>query len=62
MKNEEIKKILVVRIRRVGDALLTLPLLNSLKATFPSAKIDFVVNDRIDDLFAHQQVIDKLRN
>lgn len=56
----EIQRILVIRVRRLGDAILTLPLLHSLKRTFPSATIDFVVNEPIDNLFATQPIIDKV--
>ena len=44
-------KILVVRFRQMGDAILATPLLSTLKQTFPDAEIDFVLNERIAPLF-----------
>ena len=35
--------ILVVRFKRIGDAILSLPLCHSLKLTFPNAILDFVL-------------------
>lgn len=60
MREDKIKRILVVRVRRMGDALLTLPLLYSLKETFPNASLDFIVNEPMDDLFVDQQIIDNV--
>lgn len=45
------KKILVVRFRQMGDAILATSLLNTLHKSFPEAKIDFVLNQRIAPLF-----------
>lgn len=47
----EIKHILVVRFRQMGDAILATPLLNTLHQNFPAAEIDFVLNERIAPLF-----------
>ena len=44
-------KILVVRFRQMGDAILATPLLSTLRANFPDAQIDFVLNERIAPLF-----------
>jgi len=44
-------RILVVRFRQMGDAILATPLLSTLRANFPDAEIDFVLNDRIAPLF-----------
>ena len=44
-------KILVIRFRQMGDAILATPLLSTLKQTFPDAEIDFVLNERIAPLF-----------
>ena len=39
----EIKKILIIRPARVGDVLLTTPIIRSLRKKFPDAQIDFLV-------------------
>lgn len=44
-------KILVVRFRQMGDAILATPLLSTLRQNFPDAEIDFVLNERIAPLF-----------
>ncbi|MBI5417865.1 glycosyltransferase family 9 protein [Candidatus Poribacteria bacterium] len=38
-------KILVIQIRRIGDILVTTPVMRSLRKAFPSAKLDFLSND-----------------
>lgn len=55
-----IKKILVVRFRRVGDAVLTLALCSSLRKTFPTAQIDYVLNSSIAPLCNHHPDIDNV--
>jgi heptosyltransferase III len=44
MSRANIQSILIVNIRLIGDVVLTTPLLDVLKAAYPSARIDFLVN------------------
>src|SRR5690606_16832403 len=60
MNEDQIKHILVIRFRRVGDAILTSALCSSLRKTFPNAQIDYVVNEGIDSLFRNHPDIDRL--
>ena len=53
-------KILVVRFRQMGDAILATPLLSTLKKSFPNAQIDFVLNERIAPLFEGHPAIHRL--
>lgn len=53
-------KVLVVRFRRIGDALLTVALINSLKKSIPNVEIHYVLNDHIADLFTDHPNINKL--
>lgn len=53
-------RILVVRFRQMGDAILTTVVLNSLRKTFPDSTIDFVLNDKICPLFEGHPSIDNL--
>ena len=53
-------KILVVRFRQMGDAILTTVVLNSLKKSFPDCSIDFVLNDKICPLFEGHPSINRL--
>src|SRR4030095_13875904 len=39
---EDPKRILVTRIRQIGDVILTLPLVDALRARFPHAEIDYL--------------------
>jgi len=43
--------ILVIRFRQMGDAVVATTLLDTLRQSFPAARIDFVLNDRIAPLF-----------
>ena len=52
--------ILVVRFRQLGDAVLTTVLLNTLRETFPEARIDYVLDERIAPLFEHHPSIDNI--
>ena len=55
-----VKKILVVRFRRVGDAVLTTALCTSLKKSFPDAEIHYVLNAGIAPLYADHPDVDKV--
>lgn len=54
-----VKRILVIRFRRVGDAVLCLALCRSLKQTFPGAEIDLVLNEGIVSLVDGQPDVDR---
>lgn len=56
----EIKKILVIRFRRVGDATLSVTLCSSLRKSFPDAEIHYVLNENIAPLFSGHPDIDKI--
>lgn len=55
-----IKKILVVRFRQMGDAILATALLNTLRQSFPDAEIHFVLNDKIAPLFEGHPSINRI--
>ncbi|MBF0575067.1 glycosyltransferase family 9 protein [Dysgonomonas sp. GY617] len=56
----QIRNILIIRFRRVGDATLSTVLCTSLKKSFPNAKIHYVLNENIATLFEHHPDIDKI--
>lgn len=60
MKKTTPKKILVVRFRQMGDAILATPLLNTLHQYFPAADIDFVLNERLAPLFEGHPAIHRI--
>ena len=59
-KKKEINRIIVLRFRRVGDAVISSVLCSSLKKTFPKAGIDYVLNEDIAPLFKNHPGIDKI--
>ena len=59
MNSEDVKHILVIRFRRVGDSVLAMGLCHSLRQTFPNAKIDFVINKGIHTLYENHPDVDK---
>ena len=56
----DIKKILVIRFRRVGDAVLGTALCTSLRQTFPQAEIHYLLNTHIASLYEGHPDIDKV--
>ena len=58
--NCELNKILVVRFRQMGDAILSTSLLNTLRRSFPQAEIHFVLNQKIAPLFEGHPSIDRI--
>ena len=53
-------KILVIQTAFIGDAILTLPLLQSLKLYYPESFIDVIVIPRTAEIFAHHPAITKI--
>ena len=53
-------KILVIRFRQMGDAILTTPLLSTLRKNFPEAEIDYILNERIAPLFEGHPAISRI--
>ncbi len=56
----EIRKILFVRLRLIGDVLMTTPSLKVLKESFPEAKIYYLVEPPQDELLMGNPDIDEL--
>lgn len=56
----EVKNVLIVRFRQLGDAVLTTVLCNTIRATYPQAKIHYVLNDNIAPLFEGHPAIDRI--
>lgn len=54
------QKILVIRTDRIGDVILTLPVIDTLKFNFPASEIDFLVNKRIAELIYDYPNINKV--
>ena len=57
---KNIKKILVIKFRHIGDVLLTIPTIRALKETFPDASVSVLVNSGTEDALSGNPVIDEL--
>ena len=57
---ESYNKILVIQTAFIGDAILTLPLLQALKQNYQNSSIDVLVAPRTAELFAHHPAISKI--
>ena len=53
-------RILVIRFRQMGDAILSTPLLSTLHRSFPDAELHFVLNERIAPLFEGHPAISRI--
>ncbi|MEW6739074.1 MAG: putative lipopolysaccharide heptosyltransferase III [Nitrospirota bacterium] len=55
-----IKKILVIKLRHIGDVLLAVPVFRALKETFPDAHITALVNSGTEDVLKGNPLIDEI--
>lgn len=53
-------KILVIRFKQIGDAVLSSAICNTLKKTFPNSEIDYVLYEHISPLFQKHKYIDNI--
>jgi len=60
LKKYSFSKILITRTDKIGDIVLTLPLIHEAKRIFPSAEITFLVSKRIGNLIDNYPNIDRL--
>ena len=56
----DIKTIMVVKLRTLGDVLTTFPLLRALKELYPGAKLIMVADETFRDLFTAHKRVDEL--
>lgn len=50
-RSSKIKRILVVSLSNIGDVVLTLPVVDILRAAFPAAELDLIVGPKVKSLF-----------
>ncbi|MDR2915658.1 MAG: glycosyltransferase family 9 protein [Tannerella sp.] len=60
MKKKLVHRIIVLRFRRVGDAVLSGVICTSLRRSFPTATIDYVLNAEIAPLFENHPDVDRI--
>ncbi|AHK19782.1 lipopolysaccharide biosynthesis protein [Yersinia similis] len=56
-EKKHVARILVIKLRHFGDVLLTTPLLNTLKANYPQAKIDVLLYGGTQDMLRENKTI-----
>ncbi len=57
---KNIKKILVIKLRHIGDVLLTVPVFRALRENFPDAHITTLVNSGTEDVLTGNPLIDEI--
>jgi heptosyltransferase-3 len=57
---KNVKKILVLKFRHIGDVLLIVPTIRALKETFPDASVSVAINAGTEDVLAGHPLIDEL--
>jgi len=57
---KDIHGILVIKLRHIGDVLLTVPVFRALKETFPDAHISALVNSGTEDVLRGNPLIDEI--
>ena len=57
---KNVKKILVMKLRHIGDALLTVPVFRALRENFPDAHIAALVNSGTEEVLEGNPVIDEI--
>ncbi|MFQ5480320.1 MAG: putative lipopolysaccharide heptosyltransferase III [Thermodesulfobacteriota bacterium] len=57
---KDVKKILVIKLRNIGDVLLTVPAIRALKGTFPGARITVLVNSGTEDMLTENPLVEKV--
>jgi heptosyltransferase-3 len=60
MNFRKVKKILVIKLRHIGDVLLTVPVFRALRENFPDAYIAALVNSGTEDVLSGNPLIDEI--
>jgi len=58
--NRQIRKILVIKLRNIGDVLLSAPLFSNLKEAFPGARISALVNSGTQEMLTGNPDVDQV--
>jgi heptosyltransferase-3 len=57
---KDVKNILVIKLRHIGDVLLTIPVFRALRESFPDARITALVNSGTQDVLSGHPLIDEI--
>ena len=61
LKSNEIRNILICRTDKLGDVIMTLPLITETKRIFPNSKISFLISNYVRGLLEEYEDIDELK-
>jgi ADP-heptose:LPS heptosyltransferase len=57
---DKIRKILIIRIDRIGDVILSTPAIRAVRKAYPSAELHFLIKEYTKDLVVNNPNIDRL--
>lgn len=60
LSNSGFKKIAILGLKRIGDAIYTLPAIEALKKEYPNASVDFFTEPQVKDIYLSNPFIDHL--
>lgn len=56
----DVKRILIIKLRHIGDVLLTVPTIRALKENFPDANISALVNKGTEEMLCDNPLLDEI--
>ena len=56
----DVKKILIIKLRHIGDVLLTVPTIRALKENFPDANISALINKGTEEMLCNNPLLDEI--
>ena len=60
MAANKIKKILIIRLSALGDAIHTLPMANAIRKQYPDAQIDWIVEDKAAEFIINNPLLNNV--
>ena len=60
LENNNIKKILIIRLSALGDAIHTLPLANALRKKYPNVQLDWIVEDKAEKFISNNLLLNNV--
>jgi len=60
MNFQGVRKVLVIKLRHIGDVLLTVPVFRALREHFPNAHIAALVNSGTEEVLRGNPLIDEI--
>ena len=60
LKNNNIKKILIIRLSALGDTIHTLPFANALRKKYPNVQLDWIVEDKAEKFILNNPLLNNV--